>query len=103
LGFVAHDLTLSKVRALNKIGGERRLYWEIILNPIAPLEASYLKRNRYCIRWVQRHFPHSALLPYEYALSFLFSLDHGCHLLVDDCIGAKPAEHDAAIAFSDHE
>jgi hypothetical protein len=44
-----------------------------------------------------------SFLLYEYALSFLFSRHHGCHLLVDDCIGAKPAEHDAAIAFSDHE
>ena len=42
-------------------------------------------------------------LLYEYALSFLFSLNCDCHLLVDDCIRAKPAEHDAAIAFSNHQ
>jgi hypothetical protein len=44
----------------------------------------------------------SVLLLYEYALSFLFSLDHDRRLLAD-CLGAKPAEHDAATAFSDHE
>jgi hypothetical protein len=44
----------------------------------------------------------SLLLLYEYALSFLFSLDHDRRLLAD-CLGAKPAEHDAATAFSDHE
>jgi len=42
-------------------------------------------------------------LLYEYALSFLFSFDHDGHFLVDDCFGAKPAEHNAAIAFSDYE
>jgi hypothetical protein len=45
----------------------------------------------------------SLLLLYEYALSFLFSLDHDPRLLVDDCSGAKLAEHDAAIAFSDNQ
>jgi len=45
----------------------------------------------------------SLSLLYEYALSFLFSLDRDRRLLVDDCLGAKPAEHDAATAFSDHE
>src|SRR5436190_20515687 len=45
----------------------------------------------------------SLLLRYEYALSFLFSLRHGPGLLVDNCVGAKPAEHDATVAFSDHE
>jgi hypothetical protein len=45
----------------------------------------------------------SLSLLYEYALSFLFSLDHNSCLLVDDCLGAKPAEHDAATAFSDYE
>ncbi len=45
----------------------------------------------------------SLSLLYEYALSFLFSLDHDRRLLVDNCLGAKPAEHDAATAFSDHE
>ena len=45
----------------------------------------------------------SLSLLYEYALSFLFSLGHDHRLLVDDCFGAKPAEHDAATAFSDHE
>jgi hypothetical protein len=40
---------------------------------------------------------------YEYALSFLFSMDHDRRLLVDNCLGAKPAEHDAAISFYDHE
>jgi hypothetical protein len=44
----------------------------------------------------------SLLLLYEYALSFLSSLDHDLRLF-DDCLGAKPAEHDAATAFSDHE
>jgi hypothetical protein len=45
----------------------------------------------------------SLSLLYEYALSFLFSLDHDRRLLLDNCLGAKPAEHDAATAFSDHE
>jgi len=45
----------------------------------------------------------SLSLLYEYALSFLFSLDHDRRLLVDNRLGAKPAEHDAATAFSDHE
>ena len=40
---------------------------------------------------------------YEYAFSFLFSLGHDRRLLVDNCLGAKSAEHDAATAFSDHE
>jgi hypothetical protein len=40
---------------------------------------------------------------YEYALSFLFSLDHDCRLLVDACLGPKPPQHHTAIAFSDHE
>jgi hypothetical protein len=40
---------------------------------------------------------------YEYALSFLFSLDRVRRFLVDDCRDAKFAEHDAATAFSDHE
>src|SRR5258708_16973456 len=44
----------------------------------------------------------SLSLLYEYALSFLFSLGHDRRLF-DDCLGAKPAEHDAATAFSDHE
>ena len=44
----------------------------------------------------------SLSLLYEYALSFLFSLDHDRRLF-DDCLGTKPAEHDAATAFSDHE
>src|SRR6266850_7026807 len=43
----------------------------------------------------------SLLLLYEYAFSFLFSLGHDRRLLVDNCLGAKPAKHDAAIAFSD--
>ena len=30
-------------------------------------------------------------------------MDRDCDLLVNDCIGAKPAEHDADIAFSDYE
>jgi hypothetical protein len=45
----------------------------------------------------------SLFLLYEYALSFLFSLDHDRRLLADNCLGAKPAEHDAATAFSNHE
>src|SRR5205823_3820513 len=55
----------------------------------------------------------SLLLLYEYALSFLFSLDHDRRLLVNNRAGAKPVrhsesvrwrtEHDAATAFSDHE
>ena len=45
----------------------------------------------------------SLSLLYEYASSFLFSLDHDRRLLVDNRLGAKPAEHDAATAFSDHE
>jgi hypothetical protein len=45
----------------------------------------------------------SLSLLYEYALPFLFSLDHDRRLLVDKCLGTKPAEHDAATAFSDHE
>ena len=45
----------------------------------------------------------SLSLLYEYALSFLFSLDHDRRLLVDNRLGAKPVEHDAATAFSDHE
>jgi hypothetical protein len=45
----------------------------------------------------------SLSLRYEYGLSFLFSMDHDRRLLVDNCLGAKPAEHDAATAFSDHE
>jgi len=52
-------------------------------------------------------------LLYEYPLSLLFSLDHNRHLLVGNCVGAKPVRHgesvrgrteqDAANAFSDHE
>jgi len=45
----------------------------------------------------------SLSLLYEYALSYIFSLDHNRLLLVDDWLGAKPAEHDAATAVSDHE
>ena len=45
----------------------------------------------------------SLLLLYEYAFSFLFSVGHDPRLLVDNCLGAKSAEHDAATAFSDHE
>jgi hypothetical protein len=45
----------------------------------------------------------SFFLLYENALPALFSLDHGSHLLVDDCIGAKPGEYDTAAAFSDYE
>jgi hypothetical protein len=45
----------------------------------------------------------SLLLLNEYVLSSFFSLYHDPHLLVDDCLGAKPAEHDAATAFSDYE
>jgi hypothetical protein len=33
----------------------------------------------------------SLFLVYEYAFSFLFSLDHDRSLLVDNCLGAKPA------------
>jgi len=40
---------------------------------------------------------------YEYALSFLFSMDHDRRLLVDNCLGAESTEHDPAIAFSDDE
>jgi hypothetical protein len=42
-------------------------------------------------------------LLYEYGLSLLFSFDHDRRLRVDNCLGAKPAEHDAVIAFSDYE
>ena len=45
----------------------------------------------------------SLSLLYENAFSFLFSLGHVRRLLVDNCLGAKSAEHDAATAFSDHE
>ena len=45
----------------------------------------------------------SLLLLYEYALSSFFSLYHDPHLLVDDCLGAKPTEHDPATAFSNHK
>jgi hypothetical protein len=45
----------------------------------------------------------SLSLLYEYGLSFPFSLDHDRRFLVDDCLGAKPAEHDAATTFSDDE
>ena len=45
----------------------------------------------------------SLSLLYEYALSSFFSLYHDPHLLVDDCLGAKPTEHDPATAFSNHE
>jgi hypothetical protein len=45
----------------------------------------------------------SLLLLYECTLSFFFSLGHNRRLLVDNCFGAKPAEHHAAAAFSDHE
>ena len=45
----------------------------------------------------------SLSLLYEYDLSFLFSMDHDRRLLVDNGLGAKPAEHDATTAFSDHE
>jgi hypothetical protein len=45
----------------------------------------------------------SLWLLYEYALSLLFCMDHDRRLLVDDCPGAKSAEYDASIAFSDHE
>jgi len=45
----------------------------------------------------------SLLLLYEYALSYFFSLDHDRCLLVYNCLGAKPPEHDAAIAFSDND
>jgi hypothetical protein len=45
----------------------------------------------------------SLLSLYEHVLSYLFSLDHDRRLLVDNCLGAKPAEHDPATAFSDHE
>ena len=45
----------------------------------------------------------SLSLLYEYALSFLFSLGHDPRLFDDKCFGAKPAEHDAATAVSDHE
>jgi len=45
----------------------------------------------------------SLSLLYEYAFSFLFSLDHDRRLLVNNCLSAKSAEHDAATAFSDHE
>jgi hypothetical protein len=52
-------------------------------------------------------------LLYESALSFLFSFDHDCPLLVDSCLGANSVrhdesvqwrtEHDTAVTFSDHE
>jgi hypothetical protein len=45
----------------------------------------------------------SLVLLYEYALSSLFSLNRDRRLLVGNCLRAKPAEHHAAIAFSDHE
>jgi hypothetical protein len=44
-----------------------------------------------------------SLLRYEYALSFPFSLDRDRRLLVDNCLDATPAEHHAAIAFSNYE
>ena len=59
------------------------------------------------IRVASRLFNGTLLTPlsllYEYALSLLFCMDHDRRLLVDDCPGAKSAEHDASIAFSDHE
>jgi hypothetical protein len=45
----------------------------------------------------------SLSLLYEYALSFLFFLNHDRRLLVDNWLGAKPAEHNEVTAFSDHE
>ena len=45
----------------------------------------------------------SLSLLYEHALSLLLFLDHDRRLLVDNCLGTKPAEHDPATAFSDHE
>jgi hypothetical protein len=45
----------------------------------------------------------SLLLLYENAFSFLFSLNHGRHLLVDNSLGPKPAEHGAVATFSNHE
>src|SRR5436305_13157576 len=45
----------------------------------------------------------SLFVLYEYAFSFLFSLDHDPRLLLDNCLGANSAEHDQAIAFCDHE
>jgi hypothetical protein len=45
----------------------------------------------------------SLLSLYEHAFSLFFSLDHDRRLRVDNCPGAKPTEHDAAPAFSDHE
>jgi len=45
----------------------------------------------------------SLLLRYEYALSLPFFFDHDRRDLVNNCLGAESAEHDTAIAFSDHE
>jgi hypothetical protein len=45
----------------------------------------------------------SLLLLYEYAFSFLSSIGHDRRLHIDNCLGAKSAERDAATAFSDHE
>jgi hypothetical protein len=39
----------------------------------------------------------SLSLLYEYALSFLFSLDHDRRLRVDNCLGAKPVRHGESV------
>jgi len=45
----------------------------------------------------------SLLLLYEHALSLLLFLAGDHPHRIDNRLGAKPAEHDAATAFSDHE
>ena len=103
---VAHGLTLSIVSA--RLGAPRNSRNETSALP------AYLESNssRHCIQSENEiavasdgfngTLLTSLSLLYEYALSFLFSLDYDRRLF-DDCLGAKPAEHDAAIAFSDHE
>jgi hypothetical protein len=87
---------------------------EIFGNRIAAFPAEFESNSaRHCIQFANEiavasdgfngTLLTSLLLLYEYALSVLFSLDHDCHLLVDDCLAAKPTEHDAASAFSDYE
>jgi hypothetical protein len=45
----------------------------------------------------------SLLLLYESVLSPFSFLDHHCRDLNNNCLGAKLAKYDAAIAFSNHE
>jgi hypothetical protein len=107
MDLVVHDLTLSIVSArlgVRRNFPDRTAALPAYFESISPRQCIQ-SRNEIAV--ASDAFNGTLLTSfsslYEYALSFLFSMDHDCRLLVDNCPSAKPAGQDAVTTFSDHE